>query len=110
MNTGVKETCGGNDGGMQQFTLDFQAAIDEAFVLLGEPRIVDLITTELLSEIDEYLTLYSKGKQARERQWLENVEKQAEKFKQDSQDNTTFHQEAKRKLGFIKDWKSSPSG
>jgi len=92
-----------DDGGMQQLTLDFQAAIDEAFISLGEPRTADLITTEFISEIDEYLTLYSKNKQARERKWLENVEKQAEKFKQDSQDRTTFHQKAKRKLGFIKD-------
>ena len=92
-----------DDGGMQQLTLDFQSAIDEAFVSLGELRIADLITTEFLSEIDEYLTLYSKSKQSRERQWLEKVEKQADKFKQDSQDKTTFYQGAKRKLGFIKD-------
>jgi len=92
-----------SDGGMQQFTLDFQAAIDEAFVSLGEPRFTDLITIEFLKEIDEYLTLYSKSKQATERRWLKNVEKEAEKFKQVSQDNITYHQEAKRKLGFLKD-------
>jgi len=91
------------DGGVKQRTLEFKGAIEEAFVELGEPKIVDLVINEFFNEIDEYLTKYSSPKKIQEAQFIKNVEKQAEKFKQKQQDKTHLTTEAKRKLGFIKD-------
>ena len=92
-----------DDGGLRQRTLEFKGSIEEDFVKLGEPKIADLVSSEFLSEIDEYLTIYARSKKAREIQFIKNVEKQAEKSKQTTQEKTYFTTKAKRKLGFIKD-------
>jgi len=92
-----------DDGGMNQMTLEFKGAIDEAFVELGEPKLNDLATTAFLKEIDEYLALYSRSKRAKENQFEKSIEKEAEKWEKETFSKTNDEQKPKGKLGFLKD-------
>lgn len=91
------------DGGVKKRMLEFKGAIDEAFIKLGEPKLVDPATNKFLSEMDDYLATYAASKEVKEARWAKNVEKQAEKFKQQLQGKPDSKEEAKRKVGFIKD-------
>jgi hypothetical protein len=83
--------------------MEFMGEMDEAFVELGEPKFVDLVTSKFLSDVDSYLAFYASNKKAKEARWIKNVEKQTEKFREESQATTEPERPRKGRLGFIKD-------
>jgi hypothetical protein len=91
------------DGGVKKRTLELKGAIDEAFIKLGEPKFADLGTDKFLSEVDNCLASYAINKKAKEARWVKNVEKQTEKFREESQPATEPERPKKGRLGFIKD-------